>query len=56
MMNAFQLASIRSDRTEVCDPDHMKIFAAPPADLAPLYTSWPPKPIQNRLAYVGVRS
>lgn len=33
MTDAFQLRSIRSYGTEVCDPDHMKIFASPAAGL-----------------------
>lgn len=57
MIVAFQLPSIRFYDCEVCDLDHMKMFAARPADLSSLPDlGWPSRPIRNTLAYVGVVS
>jgi hypothetical protein len=57
MIAFFQLASIRCHEREVCDLDHMNMFAAPAANLPRLPdASWLSRPIRSTVAYVGVES
>ena len=53
-MIAFQLQSICFDDTEVCDPDHARIFLALAADLSGSPNAdWP---LGRTSAHVGVMS